>query len=79
MGVLDGAARDCDFGNRATGGVDHDVSRGRAFLVMVSLDVTGSDVQVTDFAADSDDASSQVIADMAADNVGLVQVDAIEE
>ena len=46
---------------------------------MVGLDVAGPDVQITDFAADDDDTSAEIVTDMTAEDVGLVQVDAIEE
>ena len=41
--------------------------------------IAGADVQIADFAADSDDASAKVVADMAAEDVGLVEIDLIEE
>ena len=46
---------------------------------MVGLDVAGADVQVADFAADGDDAAAEIVADMTADDVGLVLVHAVEE
>ena len=74
VAVLNGTACDGDLGRGAVGAVDEDVRRGWTAGFHVGFDVAAGDLHVADLAAAAHDTPSIAIADVAADDVRLMQV-----
>src|SRR5947208_7170871 len=75
---LNGVADDAPLADAPCRGVDPDVGRLLGGGIEVVFDVVAGDVQVADFAGNDIDAAAPAIADVAAVNNRLVQIDAVE-
>src|SRR5262245_26095954 len=76
---LHGVADQRALADRALAAIEQHVRRLLRLQVVVVLDVVGADLDVADLAGDNLDAALLAVADMVAVDVGLVQVDAVEE
>ena len=75
--VLNGAACDGYLADGTTCGVEPDVGAGRAFFGVISFNITGANVQVPHIASVTDHAATRIVADVTADDVGLMKIDVI--
>ena len=76
MVVLDGTASDRDLTDPggAICAVDQYICGGRTISRMVTLDVTAADMDISHIPAAADYTTASVVADVAADDVRLVQI-----
>ena len=72
--MLNRAAGHGDLADRASARVEFDVRARRAFSGVISFDVAGPDVDIPHVASPGNDAAAAVVADVAPDDVRLVEI-----